>query len=279
MTAVMLLCAATVSNADEVEMSFDELAREVEYVLELIAKRNLSDEEIQRATSEFQASFDGRCAKPCIAAVRGNLDSVEPMKSAPGTPRDLLARQYYSRTLYFSPTQAGSFIQQLTDESDPIRLADAKSERIMTQGDVLGVLNIRHFLSSDDRPATRHFDDAAVDAVIASYRERFVDGVFKLPFRAGLAAELWAGVEQNWDALDAAQQQQLRDFLENKDGKATMELGVFRIVLGLDEESAADYKAEFTRQQQYARLEFLQYISMMGAVAVATHEGEAYWRW
>lgn len=277
--AALLLCGATVCGADSDEMSFDELAAQTKVVLELIASRDLSDEEVRRATDEFYALFDRRCAERCKDAVQGNLNRVEPMKSAQGTPRDLLARQYYSRTMYFSPLQAGSFIQQLCDEVDPVQLADAKSERIMTHGDVLGVLNIRRFLHAGGRPATRRFDDAEIHSVMENYRERFVDGVFKMPFQAGLAAELWAGVEQNWDRLDRAQQEQLRGFLQNKDGKATMDRGVFQLVLGLDEVSAADYKAEFTRQQQYARLEYLGYISMMGAVAVAANAGEAYWRW
>lgn len=278
-TCLFILISATSCQADEAEWSFDKVATQTEYVLELITDRELSKEEIRRASLEFYSLFDSRCAERCKNAILGNLEIVEPMKSSPGSARDLLARQYYSRTLFFSPTQAGSFIQQLSDEVDPICLADTKSERIMTRGEILGVLNIKRFLAAGGTPATHNFTTAEIDAEIASYRERFVDGVFKMPFRAGLAAELWAGVEQNWGALNDEQKRQLRIFLENRDGKATMDLPVFQLVLGMDEASAADYKNAFTVQQQYARLEYLSYISMMGAVAVAANQGEAFWRW
>ncbi len=272
-------CIASACGSEPTEYSFRELEDEVEYVLELITSRELSDEEITRATREYYLLFDNDCGQSCVDAVKANRDRVEPMRTNPGGPLDILARQYYSYTLYFSPTQAGSFIQQLTNEFDPIRIVDAKSKRIMTHRDIVGVLNIKRFLSTDGPPETKKFSEAQIDAEVSMYQQRFVDGFFKLPYRTGFAAELWAGLEQNWSTFSGAEKRELRAFLADKDGKTTMAVSTFQRLLNINEVDAADWKATFTREQQYARLEYISYISMMGAAARISNESEAFWRW
>ena len=105
---VVLACSLAGLDARARELSFDALKRDLRYVLELIAKRSLSDQEVGRAASEFAAHFDGRCDKRCLEAVELNKRLVEPMVTLPGTPRDLLARQWFSRELYFSPPSRGA---------------------------------------------------------------------------------------------------------------------------------------------------------------------------
>lgn len=267
-------------QASNSEKSFDDLQKDLEYVLELITKRQLSDEEIERATREYYALFDNHCELRCIENTQAHNDRVEPMKTKPGTPADLLARQYYSRVLYFSPTQAGSFIQQLTNEVDPIRVADKKSNRIMTHGDILAVMNLNRFVRDGGEPVNHTFTSKEINAVIEMYRRKFVDSGFKLPFRAGLAAELWAGVYQNWKKLDDDQRQQVRNYYSDKDGSATMSASTYQVLWDhLNHEAALETKNTFTREQQYGRLEAISYMMMMGRAARSISESEAYWRW
>ncbi len=277
----LLIACSVVSgcSADEKELSFSALEKESEYVLELITKRELSDAEIERATREYISTFDNQCLERCVEITQMNRDRVEPMASAPGSPRDLLARQYYSRSLYFSPTQAGSFIQSLTDEVDPIVLADAKSQRIMTRADIIAVIQIRHFVENGGSPAKKAYSEADIANETARYHAHFVDGALKLPFQAGLAAELWAGLRQNWRQFNAAEKDQLRQFLASGAGLSSMDADVLQRLWGITEAEAVAWKQYFVSEHQLARLEYLGYISMMGAVARATNVGEAFWRW
>ena len=204
---------------------------------------------------------------------------MEAMKTKPGKPADLLARQYYSQTLFFPPTQAGSFIQQLTTEVDPRHLADRKSSRVMTHGDILGIMNLNCFIREGGDPESHSFSSQEIDAEIEPYCSALVDGDFKLPFRAGLVAELWAGVHQNWKRLDADQQQQVRTYFSDKEGMESMNSSTYQVLWDLSDEVALDWSRAFTREQQTAWLEYIQYITMMGAVARTVSESEAYWRW
>lgn len=284
MTVIAALAATFLGGvvgcgANTGEKSLDDLKGDLEYCLELIAKRQLTDEEIDRAAREYYALFDNQCAARCIETTQANVDRVEPMKTRPGEPADLLARQYYSRVLYFSPTQAGSFIQQLTNEADPIRVADKKSSRIMTHGDILGVMNINRFIKQGSDPVSHTFSAREIDVEIVRYRRNFVDGVFKLPFRAGLAAELWAGLQQNWNRLDADQQQLVRLYFSDKEGTTSMSAATYQVLWDLSDAAALDWQRAFVREQQHARLEYISYIMMMGAAATISNNSEGYWRW
>ena len=276
LVAIGILAAGTV---DQSKLSDDEVATRVEYVLELITKRQLTASEIQQATQEFLAAYNHECDAPCQDAVQVNVARVQPMLDHPGEPRDLLARQYYSRVLYFSPEQTGGIIQKLTDEVDPIVVVDTKIKRIMTRSDVLAVMNIHRFIQQGGRPINHKFSQDTVNQEIARRQNRYGRDAWRMPFRTGLAAELWAGVYQNWDKLDGEQQLQVRHYFSDKNGAATMSIETFATVLGMNMQAATEWQHAFTREQQYDRLADLQYITLMGAVARGVSEGEAFWRW
>ncbi len=276
--AIVLLGISFGCSGESGVKSYDELSKDVEYVLELIAKRQLSPEEISRATREYHLLFDNHCDEACINAVQENKNRVLPMRTKPGQPADLLARQYYSRVLYFSPTQAGSFIQQLSNETDPVVVVDRKIKRVMTKADVLAVMNIYHFVKHGGRPVNRSFPDAQVKQEITRRQNAYTKG-WRLPFRTGLAAELWTGIYQNWDHLNADQQAQVRRYFSDKDGAATMTVATYGKILGMEGQLAENWHRAFTEQHQFDRLAALQYMTLMGSVARSVSIGEAYWRW
>lgn len=277
--AAVLACTFATYQAEGQELAYDDMRDNVEYVLELIAKRPLSADEVERAANEYYASFDHHCGPRCIDAVNVNKRRVQPMATDPGSPRDLLARQYYSRVLYFSPAQAGSFIQSLSDEVDPIQLADAKSERIMTQGDVLGVLNITHFLRHGGEPTEQSFAATEIDELIASFRREFVEGYKSLPYRAGLAAELWAGLHQNWNRLTAEQKDAVRTYLSDARFTIRLDIPTYQAWLGMSYEEALAYEKDDHWAQLNLRAESLNQMTLFGSAAVAANVGEGYWRW
>ena len=253
----MFFCGLFSLDAQAQQLGFDELKNELGHVLELITKRRLSDEEIERAAGEFHAHFDDDCGPACMDAVAMNKRLVEPMATQPGSPRDLLARQWLSGHLYFSPAQSGSFIQSLADEVDPIRLADAKSGRVMTHGDVLGLMNINHFLQNGGEPAERFFSTDEVEAHVDVFQKRYVEGRESLPYRAALAAELWAGVHQNWDKLDGRQKNAVVAYLSDRDFKAGLDISTYQVLLGLNQDEAIAQQSDNQTAQLNARLEWV----------------------
>ena len=133
----------------------------------------------------------------------------------------------FTGTLLF-PTQSGSFIQSLTDEVDPIRLADAKSGRIMTEGDVLGLMNINRFLRDGGEPNEETFAADEIESHVSVFQQRYIEGPESLPYRAALAAELWAGIRQNWDALDGNQKDAVLAFLSDRAFKASLDTSTYQ---------------------------------------------------
>ncbi len=259
----MVACAFSGLDAQAQELSFEQLKGELEYVLELVTKRQLSDAEVERAAGEFVSHFDGRCDRDCAYAVEQNKLLVEPMATQPGSPRDLLARQWLSQHLYFSPAQAGSFIQGLSDEVDPIRLADSKSGRVMTQGDLLGLMNLNHLLQHGGEPTERSFARDDVEEHVSVLLQRFVEGPESLPYRATMAAELWAGVHQNWNELDTSQRDAVISYLADREFQAGLDVATYRALFDVSEAEAGTYQRDNQTAQDYARLEWITLRSLL----------------
>ncbi|MGI9544673.1 MAG: hypothetical protein ACR2MX_15530 [Cyclobacteriaceae bacterium] len=236
-------------------MTYGELKDNLEVQLELLAKRELSNAELERAAKEYYALFDNTCDSLCEAVVKYNNDMVVPLQERPGAPMDLLRRHYYSSVLYYSPTQAGSYIQQLINEIDPIEVADEKSKRVLKQSDILGLLNINAFIENGGAPKTQTFDPKTIDRVVNSYQEYYAQGSTKLARRLSLAAELWAGIAQNWNKLSDLEKQQVRNYFDPSSEDPIMDEATYKELLALTDEEAADWRSRDRHEYNMARLE------------------------
>ena len=183
----------------------------LEYVLELLAMRQLSQDELDRAVEEFRGLFESEDAHQ--ASIKANVELVAPLANRPGEPMDLYTRHWYSSTLYFSPTQAGTFIQQLSNEADPIQVIDPKSQRVLKYSDIIALLNLNSFIREGGNPVERDFSDEEVQNLVAFYQQEFEQGFRNLPHRLTMGAELWAGLSQNGNKLSVSEQQEIVAYL------------------------------------------------------------------
>lgn len=252
-----IFLSASAQSCDGQSMTYEQLKDNLEVQLELITKRELSEEELEKAAKEYYALFDNTCDSLCVSVVKYNNEMVLPMQQKPGEPMDLLRRHYYSTRLYLSPTQAGSFIQQLTNEIDPIRVADPKSSRVLKQSDILGFLNINAFVKNGEGPQTIAFDSETIDAIVSEFQQRYVEDVTKLPHRLSLSAELWAGITQNWDKLSTKEKQQVKNYFNPSSDAPIMQQSTYKNLLSLTDDEAADWRSQDNFEYQIARLEAL----------------------
>ena len=85
-------------------MTYEELKDDLEVQLELITKRQLSEEELEKAARDYYALFNNNCDSLCESVVKSHNENIKPMQDREGEPMDLLRRHYYSTRLYFSKT-------------------------------------------------------------------------------------------------------------------------------------------------------------------------------
>ena len=236
------------------EKSYKALKRDVSYVLELLADRELSAAEKEKAAKEYYSLFDNSCDSLCYEVIEFNLNQVKPMKERPGEPMDLIRRHWYTTTLYYSPTQAGSFIQQLSHEIDPVRVADNKVKRVLKHSDILAALNLKVFLEEGGSPKNKTFSQEEIDAAIQSYKKVYEQGYQSLPYRQTLAAEYWTGILQNWNKLTKEEQELLKSALKTSSDPPKLTPKLYKKWLKLSDEEAADWHGIDTHEYQLARL-------------------------
>ena len=250
---VTVLALAGLSLFATQEDSSPGIRDDLEVVLELLAKRQLTEKELDAAVLEFQGLFD--TIEACRESLEANRELVGPMVERQGEPIDVYLRHFYSELLYFSPTQAGSLIQGLSDETDPIQVADKKCKRILTRQDAVGLLNIAAFLELGGTPTEQDFPDEDVQELISLYREEFEMGYRKLPYRLSMGAELWAGLVQNWKKLTAQERERVLNYLSPRAASEPLGASVYKNWLGLTAEEATEWLLRDEREYRQMRLD------------------------
>lgn len=233
--------------ADSAEfMSRSEVAAALAKVIEPLAGRELTQNEVTAVAEEFIPLLgDSECTARCVEMVRYNLERIAPAVEKPGTPIDLRTRHNYISQLYFSPTQAGSLIQRLSAEADPIFVVDPAPQRLMTRLDVVASMNLFHFTRETGPPNTKTFSDADVVAAAETLNTVFGSVQHVMPRLLPLAAEFWRGLELEWANLTEAQRVRVRTYFTSRLRKP-LTSDLYARLLGLNADEASSFY-----QQEY----------------------------
>jgi hypothetical protein len=81
-------------------------------------------------------------------------------------------------------------------EPDPVRIADARSRRLMTERDVIALANIRNFAKSSSPPRHKDLSRQQIEDLVALLKENVRDNRGRIPQFFGEAAAFWAGVRE-----------------------------------------------------------------------------------
>lgn len=205
--------------------------------------RALSAGERDAVVTEYQAFFgdDGRCNEACRDALARLRDSRLIFAQFPGSPQDPLLRHAYISNAVFDPRNQGGLILDLLTEPDPVAVVDPVKRRIMTHKDVAALAHLQTLAKTKSPPPPRKIAPGALEEAA-----RQLAGIFgaqagrPLPFIFTIAAELQAGVAQNWRTLSESERAEIFAYLE-KGSQDPMSPALYAKLLDIPLASAREF--------------------------------------
>ena len=228
-----MLALAAESSTDPV------VARRMSAFYEMYLGRKLTPNETREMIHEFiQGHTRQGKNRDAIREVARNFGiSMILLREDQGGPASLTLRDRVLEGNYFLPTMRNTLELKLLTEPDPVRVADVRTKRLMTERDVIALANIRHFATSAGEPRHKDLSRRQIEELV-SLLNRGVGGKSgSLPQFFGDAATFWAGVRQQWPYL-GAQQRSLARAYANNSWRVQMPVETYAALWGLDRTSA-----------------------------------------
>jgi hypothetical protein len=167
---------------------------------------------------------------------------------------------------YFRPQMQNTFELSLMTEPDPVRVADARSGRLMTQRDVIALANLWHFADAADAPRHRGLSRSQVDELVSLLNQGVTRG--GLPQFFGDAAAYWAGVQQLWPYLSREQKTLARAYARDT-WRIRMPVELYAALLGLDRATASRRWSADVATRMRGREQTIQGLDRLQAAAAA----------
>ncbi len=241
----------SVSLAQEV-MSHEEVGRALAQVIEPLAGRQLTAQEVSGVTQEFVPLLGNeQCLSRCVEMVHYNLARIRPVIESPGTPLDLRTRHDYISQLYFSPTQSGSLIQGLMTGADPIAVVENAPQRLMTRLDVIASMDLYQFVYDAGPPKAKRHSENDIQSATDTLNRVYGSKKYVMPRHLPLAAEYWRGLELSWSGLSADEQGQVRAYFAGQI-RRPLSRKLYGILLGLNATEAANFRQQAYQEAMFA---------------------------
>lgn len=237
MAVLILVPAVTLAS----EPLVDPVAtRRMQGFYEIYTGRKLTAAEVRTVDQEFSAGHakNGKSREAIRAlAWQFGLDMIL-LREEKDRAAALSLRHRLIEANYFRPQMQNTLELRLLTEPDAVRVADARSGRLMTQRDVIALANLWHFAQTTDAPGHRELSRRQVDET-ASLLNRGVDeGRGRLPQFFGDAAAYWAGVRQLWPYLSREQRNLARAYARDT-WRVHMPVEMYAALWGIDRASAS----------------------------------------
>lgn len=177
--------------------------------------RPLTDDEARGVTEEYLALFD---SETCEVRCREDLDAhlrlaKAVFASGRATPEARVWRQSYVTHATFAEPPTGPTWMRLLQEPDPIALAHPVTKRTMTQADIAALADLSRFVDEGGAPEHHPLDADEFERFKAEVSKLVGPQSRRMPIKATLAAELFAGLQTEWDRLSEAERTLMRDYL------------------------------------------------------------------
>jgi hypothetical protein len=238
-----LLCAITCVSCSGAAAQSDRIvANQQKAFYEAWLRRDLRGEELRSITDEFIAFYTkkGKNRAGIHEATKPFADYTKFLREKDGTPGALTWRHGLLAVNYFDPDMQNTTELRLLTEPDPVRVVDPGYKRLMTEKDVVALVNIYHFAKSDGLPRHKELARQDLDRLVVELDRAYGNHqtATALPQFYGEAAAFWAGVQQQWSQLNDEEKRKARAY-SDKTYKAIMPITLYAKLLGLDNNAAA----------------------------------------
>lgn len=252
-TIIKWICATTIflsacpaSFGADSSLSKEQVRAELEDVLETLANRQLTAEELDAVTAEYIPLFgDTVCREECAKNVRWNAEKIARLKKNKGKPVEASIRHRYISNTYFSPTQSGSLIQRIIAEPDPILVVEPLPPRLMTRKDVIAAMNLFHFARESGPPRAKRFSETDIAAAADSLNKIYPSKLHVMPRHLPLAAVYWTGIQQEWAGFSEQERANVRAyFAEGNKIQDPLSSRLYAALLGLSQQQAKKFHTD-----------------------------------
>jgi hypothetical protein len=237
---VFLLFAMTfVSCIDGEAQSDPVVARHMGAFYEAFLGRNLSGSELRAIVDAFiKGHTKNGKSRTAIHKIAKSFDPyTKILRENEDGPAALTTRHRMIESNYFGGVNSTEL--QFLTEPDPIRVVDPKSRRLMTERDLVGLVNIRNFAKSNGDPFHRELSRRELDRLAIELNRLFGSHpkAGRLPQFFSETAAFWAGIQQNWSQLNNREKSLARAYA-NKTWRIRMPAEMYGKLLGLTPQAA-----------------------------------------
>lgn len=214
--------------------------------------RPLSGKEANDAASEYLALFgSGTCDAPCREDLDAHLRNArEAFGDGPETPQARVWRQSYVTHAAFAVPPTGPTWMRLLQEPDPIVLRHPLTKRTMTEADIEALADLSRFVETGGAPKHHPLNKEEFARFEADVAKLAGPGSRRMPMKAVLAAELFAGLQAEWSRLSPSDRELLRDYVGG--ASASIPEALFARVLHISPEDARQLRSAEALDAQFA---------------------------
>jgi hypothetical protein len=237
MVALLLLPAVMLAAQP---LSDPVATRRMQGFYEVYTGRKLTAEEVRTIDVEFSAGHarNGK-SREAIRALAWEFGlHMILLREEKDRAAALSLRHRLIEANYFRPQMQNTLELRLLTEPDPVRVTDARSGRLMTQRDVIGLANLWHFAQTTGVPRHRELSRRQVDELVSLLDQGVNDTRGRLPQFFGDAAAYWAGVRQLWPYLNSEQKNLARAYARDT-WQVRMPVELYAALWGIDRASAS----------------------------------------
>jgi hypothetical protein len=216
------------------------VARRMTAVYEVYTGRNLSAAEARQIEKEFVIGHArGGTSLPAIRDIAREFGyALILLREEAGHAAALSTRHEILERNYFRADIQGTLELILMTEPDPVRIADARSGRLMTDRDVVALANLYQFMRSTGDPQHRELSRARMNELSAALKRSVTANGGAIPQFFGEAAAFWAGVRQQWPYFSSEQRNLARSYAANT-WRTSMPVEMYVGLWGLDRQAAS----------------------------------------
>jgi hypothetical protein len=240
--ACLLIVLATLAYGGVTAQSEQAVARNLEIFFEAYLGRTIAAER-RDVTAEFIRLHKqkGRDAAAIERIALQFASYAKTLREQKGGPADLSLRHGILEANYFQPLLKDSLELRLFTEPDPVRVANTAAKRLMTEKDIIGLVNLNNFSrSTDGEPRQIEFPRHRIDRLAVELNRIFGNrpNAGRMPKFCSESAALWAGIRQEWRNLNIEEKRQARAYA-GKGFKAMFpSYKMYARLLGISERSA-----------------------------------------
>lgn len=182
---------------------------------EAFTGRRLSSDEVRQAAHEVLGDRETMTPEDFEAELKSLADGAKRLRDEGPKNGSLYFRHSVIQNAYFAEGMQHTLCRCLALEPDPVRVADARVSRVMTQRDLGAFLNISNFSVSSTEPHHREITPAQLDIVAQELDRSFgarPTSSAEMPQFYSDSAAFWAGIRREWPGLTPAERSALRDY-------------------------------------------------------------------